>query len=478
MAYQALNRGSSPGDPAAESIYSGAGKINANCSDLYGYRPHNVLDYGALGNAVYNTGGGQDDTTYIQAAYTAAAASGGRSIVVFPGHRTYRITSTITVPQGIQTLGLGGQDSSGFGIAPQLVWDGVNNGVAVSVTGSGGYAIHTLFQNIGVISGNSITNKLACGVRFASTARPESGTGFIDCWFQTINGNAIEVLGGATNFYIVGGRFDSVYGGYGLYVELPGGASFTGTISGNTNWVGGNDGQGKGFVFMNGEAAGSGESHLAITGIHTEVNQDLTETYSSGTFPSDKQGIIRLGTDATFSGLQHHLSVDGWYNGHGSGLKSYSAVQITATSGTDATASNHARFVLTNGNTCHVFVSSDSGATNEARLVGGMVPTERRYTHRSARQSFVAWGYGPDSFGDSAGGGIFQRPGTFIVSGLALQALTVAQVGSFSYSEGAIAYVTDATAVTLGSVVAGGGSNKVQIMYDGTNWRITAKVMA
>jgi hypothetical protein len=34
------------------------------------------------------------------------------------------------------------------------------------------------------------------------------------------------------------------------------------------------------------------------------------------------------------------------------------------------------------------------------------------------------------------------------------------------------AFVQDATATTFGSVVAGGGSNKVPVYYDGSAWRV------
>jgi hypothetical protein len=34
------------------------------------------------------------------------------------------------------------------------------------------------------------------------------------------------------------------------------------------------------------------------------------------------------------------------------------------------------------------------------------------------------------------------------------------------------AFVTDATVTTFGTVVAGGGSNKVPVYSDGTSWRI------
>ena len=39
---------------------------------------------------------------------------------------------------------------------------------------------------------------------------------------------------------------------------------------------------------------------------------------------------------------------------------------------------------------------------------------------------------------------------------------------------GAIAYVTDSTVNTWGSVVAGGGGNKVLAFYNGTNWTVFA----
>jgi hypothetical protein len=54
-------------------------------------------------------------------------------------------------------------------------------------------------------------------------------------------------------------------------------------------------------------------------------------------------------------------------------------------------------------------------------------------------------------------------------------ATTVANLASASsVGAGTICHVTDATATTLRSVVAGGGSNFVQVMSDGTNWLISA----
>jgi hypothetical protein len=47
-------------------------------------------------------------------------------------------------------------------------------------------------------------------------------------------------------------------------------------------------------------------------------------------------------------------------------------------------------------------------------------------------------------------------------------------VAASTAGQGALAWVTDATAVTARSTVAGGGANKVLVMSDGTNWLIVA----
>lgn len=55
---------------------------------------------------------------------------------------------------------------------------------------------------------------------------------------------------------------------------------------------------------------------------------------------------------------------------------------------------------------------------------------------------------------------------------LRTRVFTVATLPVANIASGDTAIVTDANATTLGSVVAGGGSNRVRVNYDGTNWRI------
>lgn len=52
--------------------------------------------------------------------------------------------------------------------------------------------------------------------------------------------------------------------------------------------------------------------------------------------------------------------------------------------------------------------------------------------------------------------------------------LAAALPAAAAANAGAIQYVTDASATTIGSVVAGGGANKVMVWSNGTNWKIFA----
>jgi len=52
------------------------------------------------------------------------------------------------------------------------------------------------------------------------------------------------------------------------------------------------------------------------------------------------------------------------------------------------------------------------------------------------------------------------------------QAYTVATLPSAATHQWTRAFVTDATATTFNSIVAGSGANKVPVWSDGTNWRI------
>jgi hypothetical protein len=71
--------------------------------------------------------------------------------------------------------------------------------------------------------------------------------------------------------------------------------------------------------------------------------------------------------------------------------------------------------------------------------------------------------FGPRAAGTGTARVLYLETGSTVVASLA----SAATVGT-----GARAFVTDATATTFASVVAGGGSNRVPVYSDGTDWRI------
>lgn len=92
------------------------------------------------------------------------------------------------------------------------------------------------------------------------------------------------------------------------------------------------------------------------------------------------------------------------------------------------------------------------------------------YEHPGASDAmYWANAAGLDRMMLTQGGGL-----TLLVAGSYLRtvATTVSGLPSASVGAGARAFVTDATATTFASVVAGGGANGVPVYSDGANWRI------
>lgn len=448
---------------------------------------HNVMDYGAIGDGLYNgttgAGSGTDDTVAIQAAYTAAGASGGFSKVIFPGRHAYKITATINITPGTQTEGTGGLEFQGVSNPPMIFWDGANNGVMFQVSSANLNIPTTLFENITISAGNNITNKPLNAIKFITTGGAagnlDTGTGLKNVWIQSMAGDGVLlVTNGATNFFIEGGRFDSNLG-YGIYADVHNAnSSFLCEIYGNTNWVGGGSGQGKGFLRVNGEGAGAdgADSHVTIRGLHTEVNQSLTQTFPTGANPYDQRGIISLGITPGLNNTQHTLKIDGWRNSYGGGLNSFCCVQITAATGTTAQASDCVALSIQGGSSLSSG-NTDANATGEVRVIGGMVPSNRRYPFTtSVRTANLNWGQGKYSGGEGLRSYWHHRHGSMMFHGFGLQPETVADLDLFPEYPGCMAYVTDATATTLHTTVAGGSTHKVLVMNNGTSWLIIANL--
>lgn len=431
MSKQVINRGTFDNDPSAESVRSAFGKVNANFDDLY-KNGDNILAAGALGNSNYVDGGGQDDTTYIQALYNAAGAAGGTAHVIFPGRRTYRVTSTIVVPQGVNTLGLGGLGDGGSTNPPIILWDGNATDGVFTVATSSGNVFGTAFSNISIRGGGNITNKPKWGVKFVSSGGPseakvDTGTFFDNVWFAGINGNAVHLgLGGATNFFLRGGRFDGTYGGYGIYAPLTS-ASYNANINiYDTTYANVANGgvAGKGFLHLDAEGvAGFAGSQVLICGFHMEGSVSLEETFSTGSNPYDKRGVIRCGVAPGLNVIQHRLTMINCTYRPAADLAANSWVQVTANSGTDTEASDkvYARIINGIGLSDSQSGSGDAGTTNEIRIFGGKVPAERRFPYvTNTHHGDVCLGAGADSNSDGIRSFQYYRDASYRLRGLCI----------------------------------------------------------
>lgn len=428
-----------------------------NVLNMYG---HNAVYYGAVGD------GSTDDTSAVQAAITAAAGAGGSGLVLLPGGKSYKITSSLTVSVGgLHLVGLGGRNATNDGDPPALIWGGSAGGTLFDANVSSCFGLR--FDN--VFFKGSGTNNPAILLRIRG-AKIDSGTAVHNCWFTRCTGNAISVEGGATNFRITGGRFDDIPTGYALYADLStADEDFICTIDGNVTWVGGGATNGKGFIFMDGEAAASGgQCHLTINGLHTEVNQDLVQTYASGVNPFDQYGVIRLGVTTSSSNLQHQLTITDWDHS-AAFVTSHSCIQVTSTSGTAADAALCSNVCILGASGLNNFNGSDANASGEVRLIGGNIPSDQRWPFNGYRHGQILWGRGKNS--SYEGVRHWVNTDIYQIRGLTIQTSTYANRNT-SAATGSLAVFTDSTTLTWGATISGGGANTVLAWYNGSNWTV------
>ena len=112
------------------------------------------------------------------------------------------------------------------------------------------------------------------------------------------------------------------------------------------------------------------------------------------------------------------------------------------------------------------FVVVDTSATATKKIT----KTELDTAKRTAHQLFAT-----DNTHDIGAAGATRPRYVRAGSALVTASSTVASLpAAGTAGAGAIAYVTDATATTARSIVAGGGANAVLVMSNGTNWLIVA----
>jgi hypothetical protein len=265
-------------------------------------------DFGAIGNADHNTGGGADDTIPLQNAYNEATVKG--AIVGWMGGKTYRTEATVDVcPDAappMHTVGIGGHGSNKNVLLPNLVaGDSLAGGVLLRVRSSGQNIPGVLFRDIRLAPRNT-ESALVFTPTGTNAAKLDTGTGLDNVHIGACTGDAvrIETLG-ATNFWIRGGRWD-LMGGYALYCKV---ASQTFLSIRDVTWAGGR----KGFAHFDAgphAVEGTNNTHFVkchFDSVHWESGA-LVETFPEGATPADRRGIIACTIDPSEIICQHQLT--------------------------------------------------------------------------------------------------------------------------------------------------------------------------
>jgi len=401
MAKQVINRGGSVGDPTAESTFAAFGKSKQNFDELYSRAP-TVLEYGVVGDGNHSTGSGTNDTSAFQDAIDDVAAGAGTLLV--PGNRTYIITDTLSVPPGMEIIGLGGRNGAGVHCPPTLTWMGTNNGGPVMAVET---SIASIFSSklsnilISAKVDQSTPNRPLNGLVFRNTtpgsqASCDTGTELDRVIVQATSGDAVQILGSATNFTMHDCRQDNITnGGYGIYC---GPGTYRISITGHCTYTA--DSGSGGWIFLDGEDSAS-EYQIDIFGVTTEINgvSALSETFASGTNAIDKHGIIRCGVRTATGSVSHKVRVFGWTHAYAAG-PSHSAFQVTAASGS---AEDHMRCVnlmVFGGDGLNNGSGSNTLSTGEVSWIGGSIPYRERPTateRQNVRQGLMIFNPGLDA---------------------------------------------------------------------------------
>lgn len=371
--------------------------------------PKNVIDdYGAVGNGDHWHGGsGTDDSGAFQAAIDDLAGVPGSTYGIgkvgrlyVPNGRTYRIANTITVPTGLEIIGIGTRNEAGSPGPATLVWGGAAGGCIMSVELNNQNLASTHLENLLFTGPASTGNQPGTGLRFrglsGSAGSIDSTTYIRNCMFQIIQyksgagavgpgeGNGLELLGGATNFNIYNSRWDHSYG-YGIYIAT-GVRMFIGGQSTSVHANGDEDG----FMFCDDED-GNTTFDIHIDSFTCEVGSgglrttyDLGHGPDSGANPADKKGVIRCGVNPSNLEITHKIILTNWIHAVFGSNTSHSLFQVTrtgsASSTLDRVAAGKLSAIVHQGHAINQWVASgaESDTAGRVHFVGGCVPRSLR----------------------------------------------------------------------------------------------------
>lgn len=244
MSQQIINLGAIANDGTGSPLRTGGQDINANFTDLYGRVP-DAGDYGAVGDGV------ADDTSALQAAFTAAGSS-RTPLTLAAG--SYLVTTQLTVPSHLTLVGARRQSLIvvNSNIQNAMLGETVTD---VTIRGVG-------FQGPGT---NHTDTNTTAAVRFDTTC---ARIHIEDCDF--LKWDDALLLNDCTEVHITGNRFAQCSGG----AALMQGVTYS-TFANNT-WNGDRTGVGDAI---------SGQSFLAIAKSPTvsTFSHHLAVTGNTGT---------------------------------------------------------------------------------------------------------------------------------------------------------------------------------------------------
>jgi Pectate lyase superfamily protein/Right handed beta helix region len=150
-----------------------------------------VKDFGAVGDGNPTTGAGTDDTKAIQAAINSMGGGHDQQLSVYFPDGTYKITSTLTLPEGVELFGNGAWKS-------KIHYTGA--GVAIQWTNGGNYDFPQIVRDIGLYSAGT----------YCINTGATSGGIVRNVWFGGPGGVAIP---GTADLWITDNGFDGTSNG-------------------------------------------------------------------------------------------------------------------------------------------------------------------------------------------------------------------------------------------------------------------------
>jgi hypothetical protein len=249
----------------------------------------------------YNAAGTDDSTTLMLMA--DAAIRDGMKLEI-PGGKVSCIRKTVKLPVGLEYCGRYGRLPTGVVMPSPFVWGGPPGLPMFDVAAASKNIPGTPLKNICLIArtdgvdppGNLLQYRGVDGY----DGIVDTGSYLEEVWLQHGKGTGLSLMGGATNFYVSGGRIDDC-GEFAFY-------SKGGSVTFNNNITITMGKRGKGIMDLDGEN-GFG-SMLKLYGVHLESIGPFS-TFKQGLYPFDRSGLIRLRVSPTATDVQHYISCDG-----------------------------------------------------------------------------------------------------------------------------------------------------------------------